>query len=47
MPKLTAPVAAIPAKPVPVIVTEVFPVVGPDTALRAVTLGAPMIQVSL
>ena len=46
VPKLTAPVAATPAKPVPVMVTEVFPVAGPDTVLRDVTLGAPMIQVS-
>ena len=33
--------------PEPVMMTEVFPVVGPESGLSAVTLGAPMIQTSL
>ena len=40
------PVAATPVNPEPVMVSEVLPAVGPDTVLRAVTLGAPIIQVS-
>ncbi len=46
VPNMTALAGVVALNPVPVMVTEVPPAVGPEVGLTAVTVGAPMIQVS-
>ena len=47
VPNMTALAGVLALNPEPVMVTEVSPAVGPEVGLTAVTVGAPMIQVSL